>query len=109
MHGAGAGVEGSVMLPGGLAEAVRICGELVPKTVEIDALATGNEPFHIRAAEAEMPEQRVLEDLLPGADAGDRSVDQRKSCDPVAVLGREREADHVADIVRDQIGLPYAE
>src|SRR5262249_17801810 len=78
MPGAGAGIELRVVPARRLAEAARPGRELVPEAVEIDALAAGDEALHVGAAEAEMPEQRVLEYLLPWADAGQWRVDDDK-------------------------------
>jgi hypothetical protein len=52
-----------------------------------------------------VPQQGVLEDLLPGADARQRRVDQHEAMDAIAMLGGEGVADHVADVVGDQVGL----
>jgi|HubBroStandDraft_2_1064218.scaffolds.fasta_scaffold608416_2 hypothetical protein len=49
-------------------------GELVPKPVEVNPFASRDEPLHIRTAEAEMPEQRVLENVLPRANTRQRRV-----------------------------------
>jgi hypothetical protein len=54
-------------------------------------------------AEAEVPEQRVLEDFFPGTDAGHRRVDQHEAGYALGLLRGQGEADHVADVVRDQI------
>ena len=51
-----------------------------------------------------MPQQRVLEDLLPRPDAGQRRIDQHEARDPLRMLRREGVADHVADVVRDEVG-----
>src|SRR5262245_15589372 len=51
-----------------------------------------------------MPKQRVLEDVLPGADAGYRRVDERESSHARWILCRKRVADHVADVVGDEGG-----
>jgi hypothetical protein len=42
-----------------------IGGKFVIEAVEVDALTTGYEPFFIRTAAVEMPEQRALLDLVP--------------------------------------------
>src|SRR3984885_14987739 len=44
-----------VVFARGLAERLRVRGKLVPEAVKIDAFASGDQPLHIRAAEAEMP------------------------------------------------------
>ena len=67
MHGARTRVQLRVMPPSRLAETARSGGELVPKPVEVNPFASRDEPLHIRTAEAEMPEQRVLENVLPWA------------------------------------------
>ncbi len=93
------------MYAAGLVEVLRIGRELVPEAVEVDPLAALHEPFHVRAAEAEVPEQRVLQNLVPGADAGDRRVHQDQMADPARILGDEGVGDHVADIVGDHVDL----
>src|SRR6476620_7490908 len=72
MHGARTRVQLSVMPPSRLAETARSGGELVPKPVEVNPFASCDEPLHIRTAEAEMPEQRVLENVLPRANTRQR-------------------------------------
>ena len=81
MHGAGQGVELGVVLARGLRECGRGRRKLVPEAVEIDALAPRDQPLHVRSAEAEVPEQRVLQDFLPRTDAGQRRVDQDEARD----------------------------
>lgn len=51
-----------------------------------------------------MPEQRVLKNFLPGTDAGHRSIDQHEAADALRMLRGKSEADHVADVMRHQIG-----
>ena len=51
MHGAGPGVQLGVMLPRRFVELLRIGREFVPEAIEIDALATCNQPLGIRASE----------------------------------------------------------
>ena len=72
------------------AERARIGGELVPEAIEIDALAPGDQPLHVRPAEAEMPQQRVLEDLVPRADAWHRRIHHDEARDARRVLRGER-------------------
>ena len=62
-------------------------------------------PLHVRTAKAEMPQQRVLQDLLPRADPRQRRIDQHETLDPLGMLGGKGEAHHVADVVRDEIDL----
>src|SRR5262249_52936196 len=52
MHGARHGVETRVMIASVFAEPAGRGRELVPETVEINALAPGDETLHVRAAEA---------------------------------------------------------
>jgi hypothetical protein len=51
-----------------------------------------------------VPEQRVFEDLLPRPDAGQRCVDENEPRDAVGILRGKSIADHVADIMRDEVG-----
>jgi hypothetical protein len=50
-----------------------------------------------------MPEQRVLEDLLPRPDAGQGGVDNDELAERAGILSGEGIADHVADIVPQEI------
>ena len=52
-----------------------------------------------------MPEQRALEDLVPRSDARQRRVDHDPFGHALGILRGERIADHVADVVRDEVGL----
>src|SRR5262245_12568211 len=85
-----------------LAEALRRCRELIPEAIEIDAFATLHEPFHIGTAKSKMPKQGVLEDFIPGADAGQRRIDQDEMRYAGTVRCCERITDHVADVVRHE-------
>ena len=91
------------MFARGLAERLRIRGKLVPEAVKIDAFTSGDQPLHIGAAEAEMPQEWALEYFLPRSDPGQRCVHQDEPGYPVRVLGGERVSDHVADVVRDEV------
>ena len=104
VHRARQRVQLGVMLTRGLGEAAGRRGKLVPEAVEVDALAARDEALHVGPAEPEVPQQRVLQDLLPRADPRHRSVDQNEARHPLRVLHGEGVADHVADIVRDEIG-----
>ena len=77
--------------------------KLVPEAVEIDAFASGDQPLHIRAAEAEMPQERALQYFLPRSDPRQRCVHQGEPGYPVRVLGGERVSDHIADVVGDEV------
>ena len=92
------------MLARGLAEALRIGRELVPEAVEVDPLAAGDQPLGIRALEREMPERARADDLVPGPDPGQRRVHDHEAGDPPRKLRREGVADHVADVVGDEVG-----
>jgi hypothetical protein len=58
------------MGPRGLVDLRGVAGELVPEAVEIDALTPGDEPFGVRPAEGEMPEQGVAHEVVPGGIPG---------------------------------------
>src|SRR5262245_62790813 len=89
MHGARQGIELRVVITGILAEPARRRGELVPEAIEVDALAAGDEAFHVGTAEAKMPEQRVLQDVLPRSDARYRRVDEHEAGDALRVRSEE--------------------
>src|SRR5262245_5903090 len=65
MHCAWHRVEPGIVRSRGFAEARRVGRKLVPEAVEIDALPAGYQPLHVRPTKTKVPEQRVLEDLLP--------------------------------------------
>src|SRR4051812_29512562 len=68
MHRAGPGIERGIMAPRRLGEPRRIGRKFIPEAIEIDAFAPGDQPLHVRPAEAEMPEQGILQYLLPRPD-----------------------------------------
>jgi len=49
---------------------LRIGGQFIIKTIEIDALAARNQPFFVRPTEIKVPKQRALLDLFPIANSG---------------------------------------
>ncbi len=93
------------MPPRRLVDRLRICRELIPEAVEVDALAPGHEPLLVRAVKIEMPGLRVAELRRPIADARQGRIDDDPARDAGGILRRQRIADHVADVVRDEIGL----
>src|SRR5215831_6414881 len=104
MHCARQRVEFGVVLACGFAEPAWSGRKFVPEAIEVDALTPGDEALHVGASEAEGPEQWVLEDLFPWPDAREWRVDERKAHDTWRIQGSEGIADHVADIVRHEIG-----
>jgi hypothetical protein len=50
-------------------------------------------------------ERRAANDLVPGPDAGKGSIHDDPFRDAIRILRRERVANHVADVVGDEIGL----
>ncbi len=56
-----------------------------------------------------MPEQRTLEDLVPGPDSRDRRVHQHEMGHPLGLFGHEGVGDHVADIVGDHVDLAHVQ
>ena len=76
-----------------------ISGKFVPKPIEIDALAPGDEPLDVGTAEIEMPESRAADDLVPLTYARERRVDDGPPGHAIGELCGERVADHIADIV----------
>ena len=97
------------MLSRSFVEMLRISRELIPEAVEIDALATGDEPLHVRPAKAEVPQQRVLENLFPWPDSGHGRINQDEAPDTIRMLHGEGEANHVPDVMGYEIDLPNAE
>src|SRR5580698_8971151 len=50
------GVSGSEEIASRFVRLRRVCAEVIPDAVEVDALASGNKPLRIRAVEVEMPD-----------------------------------------------------
>ena len=82
-----------------------IGGELVPEAVEINALATSHQALHVGPAEAEMPEQRILQNVVPWPDARHWRIHHHEARGATLVCCGEGEGHHVADVVADYIGL----
>ena len=61
-----------------------------------------DEALHIGPAEVEMPDDRVAQQVVPGADTGERRVHHDPAAHAIAILRGDRVAHHVADVVRDQ-------
>src|SRR2546421_6946500 len=78
-HCAGLRIERRIMLALCFIEALRVHGKLVPEAVEIDALAAGDQALHVLTTEAKVPHGRILGDLIPGSDAGQRRIDRHPS------------------------------
>ena len=93
------------MLAGRFIDRSRIGGQLVPKPIEVDALASFHEPLDVRSAEIEMPQQWAARDLLPGANTRQRGVYHDKPHDALGKLRGERIPHHVADVMGDDIGF----
>src|SRR5215467_7486862 len=109
MHGTWQCVELGVVLACGFAVPAGSGRKFVPEAIEVDALTPGDEALHVRASETEVPEQGVLEDLFPWPDARERRVDERKAHDTCGMQRGKGIADHVADIVRHEIGALNAQ
>ena len=105
VHGTGPGVQSRVMRARSLGELLRIGRELVPKTIQIDPLTAGDQAFGVRSPEREMPERVVADDVVPGADARQRRIDDDEPADPRGILGGQRIPHYVPDIVGHEVGL----
>src|SRR3954468_6696398 len=84
-------------------------GKFVPEAVEIDALPAGDQALHVLTTEAKVPHGRILCDLIPGSDAGQRRIDRHPSAHALGVGGGNCEADHDADVVRHQFGRTHTQ
>src|SRR5277367_1399785 len=109
MHGAGQRIEPRVMLPRRFRKFGWVGREFVPETVEIDAFATFDESLHVRAAKAEMPEERIFQYLFPRSYAWHRRIDRHEAPHLLRMECCKRETDHVPDIMRDQIDAAHFE
>src|SRR4029077_21248102 len=105
VHRARLGIKLRIVRAGRVIEFFRIGRKLVPEAIEVDALASLYEALGIRAPEREMPERMAPNDILPRPDAGRRGIDQDKFRDAVGVKSRKRVANHVTDVVCDEVGL----
>src|SRR3546814_11746098 len=68
-------------------------------------LFRSHDPLHVGPAEVEVPQQGTLDDVVPIADAWEGCVDGDPPCNPLWILRRQGIADHVADVVRNEIRL----
>src|SRR5439155_26614399 len=86
-HSAGLRIERRIMLALRFIKPLLVPGKFVPEAVEIDALAAGDQALHVRTPEAKVPHGRILCDLIPGSDAGQRRVDRYPSAHALGVGG----------------------
>jgi hypothetical protein len=54
-----------------------------------------------------MPQRMIADDVVPRTDAGQRRVDQDELADAIGMLGGKGVADHVADVVGDEVNLVH--
>src|SRR5215472_5016400 len=88
-----------------LVDAGRSCRQFIIKSIKQNALASGDQAFHVGSSEIEMPDFWILELLVPVTDPGKRSVHDDPSGHSRGVKRRQRVADHVADVVRDESNI----
>ncbi len=91
--------------PAGLVDLRAVGCELVPEAIQINALAPGDEPLGIRAAEGEMPEERIADEVVPGWYAWNWSIHHDQLFGLVGIAGRISIGNHIADIVPDNCRL----
>src|SRR6266705_938317 len=108
-HASGLCVGGCEEISGGFVRLRRIAREIVPDSVEVDALPTCDKPLGIRTVEVEMPDARILENRAPRLDAGNGSVHYNQTLNSVRVHRGVGVSDHVADVVSDDEGLVESE
>src|SRR4030095_10709748 len=106
-HRAGQRIQLSVVHACRLTEPAGVCRELVPEAIKVDTLATCDQPLHVRTAEAEVPQHRVLENLFPWADSRNRRVDKHETLHTFRMKRSKGKPDHVADVVRDEVYTIY--
>jgi hypothetical protein len=107
-HPSGHSISGGEELSRGFIRLARIAGEVIPDAVEVNALPACHQALCIRSVEVEVPHAGVLQDLVPGLDAGNRSVHDNQPLDFVRVGCSIGVGDHVANIVRNHEGLVEA-
>ncbi len=94
------------MLAGLLVDALRIGRQLVVEAVQEDALAALDQALLVRTVEVEMPCLGVLQLVVPVAQPRQGRVHGHPALHPLRLLGGEGVADHVADVVGDQLHPP---
>src|SRR5580765_5067560 len=99
MHRAGSRVDPGVMATGRFVDLRRVARELVPETVEVDALAAGDQTLGVRAAEVEVPQRGQAHNLIPRRDAGHRRIYHNQAACLVRIARRVGIRDHRADVV----------
>ena len=105
VHRPGLRVDLGVVVAGGLAPLGRVGRELVVEAIEVDPLSTLHQPLHVGPPEVEVPEQRIQELGLPGADPRERGIHHHQLLHPGRVLHDEGEGDRVPDVVGDHVDL----
>src|SRR5882724_6999929 len=99
------GIEFGIMLSRGLVDGRRVRRNLVVEAVEQDALAPGDEPLDVRSAEIEVPHLWIGSLRLPVAKARQWRVHDDPFGHPRTIKRSEGVADHVSDVVRDEIDV----
>src|SRR6266446_10865744 len=103
MHRARPRIQFGIMLARRFVEHLGIVGKLVPETVEINAFPALYQTLGIRTPKREMPERVAARDFFPRPDAGQRRVYDDEFCDEAGIFRGERIADHIADVMRDEV------
>src|SRR5438445_9994261 len=100
-HASGLCVGGCEEISGSFVGFRWIAREIVPDSVEIDALATCDKPLCVGTVEVEMPDARIQENRVPRLDAGNGRVHHHQTVNLVRVGRSVGVSDHVADVVGD--------
>src|SRR5260221_1834803 len=98
-------VQGSIVLPRIFIDPVGVSGQLVPEAIEVDTLPALHQTLLVRTPEIEVPQHRVASDVVPIAYSGQRCIDHHPARDPDRILSSQRIADHIADVMCDQVCL----
>ena len=98
-------VQGSIVLPRIFIDPLGVSGQLVPEAIEVDALPALHQTLLVRTPEIEVPQHRAASDVVPIAYSGQRCIDHHPARDPDRILSSQRIADHIADVMCDQVCL----
>src|SRR4029077_16830655 len=100
-HSAWLCISGGKEISGRLVRLGQIASEVIPNSIEVDALAASHEPFGIRTMKIEMPNTGVQQNLLPRLDAWNRCVHYNQPLNFVRIHCSVGVSPHIADVVCD--------
>src|SRR5215469_14703842 len=108
-HSAGLGVGRCKEVSGGFIRLAAVAREVIPDTVEIDALAASDKPLCVGAVKMEMPDAGIEQDFIPRLNSGDRSVHYDEAFDFIGIKGSVGVTHHVSNVVSNDGGAVIAQ